>query len=111
MVSTIFAGSFSLPLSLPAAIASRTDFSISRCEVMPTFLRKPRRLLLKLSSFMTVSPLLRTILIGKPVPTLRWRGPPGPDHALRPHRIVQHVFAEIALGAVGARFGLGPRGI
>ena len=54
-VSTIFAGSFSLPLSLPAAIASRTAFSISRCEVMPTFLRNLRRLVLKTSSFMRAS--------------------------------------------------------
>src|SRR3954454_11896811 len=83
MVSTIFAGSFSLPFSLPAATASRTAFSISRCEVMPTFLRKPRRLALKRSSFIMVS------------------------LSLRPARIFQHVFAEIALAAIGARVGLG----
>src|SRR3954463_125731 len=83
MVRTIFAGSFSLPLSLPDATASRTAFSISRCEVMPTFLRKPRRLALKTSSFMMVS------------------------RCSRPARIVQHVFAEIALAAVGARVGVG----
>src|SRR6266581_2966509 len=54
-VRTILAGSFSLPLRRPAATASRTAFSISRCEVMPTFLRNPRRLLLKVSSFMVGS--------------------------------------------------------
>src|SRR6185369_10679047 len=75
------------PLSLPEATASRTAFSISRCEVMPTFLRKPRRLPLKLSSFMTISV------------------------ELRPHRIVEHVFAEIALRAIGARLGPGARGV
>src|SRR5256885_14144643 len=82
MVSTILAGSFSLPLRRPSPTASRMAFSISRCEVMPTFLRKPRRLPLKTSSFMIFSLNL-------------W-----------PYRIVQHVFAEIALAAVGARFGI-----
>src|SRR4029079_5006529 len=81
MVSTIFAGSFSLPLSLPASIASRTAFSISRCEVMPTFLRNLRRLALKTSSFMMAS--------------RSW-----------PRRIVQHLLGEIALGAIGARVGI-----
>src|SRR5215207_10707370 len=81
MVSTIFAGSFSLPLSLPASMASRTAFSISRCEVMPTFLRKLRRLVLKTSSFMGAS-------------------------RSRPCRIVQHLLGEIALGAVGAGIGI-----
>ena len=42
-------------LEAAAATASRTAFSISRCEVMPTFLRKPRRLVLNMSSFMMVS--------------------------------------------------------
>src|SRR5438552_5182357 len=82
MVSTILAGSFSLPLRRPSATASRMAFSISRCEVMPTFLRKPRRLPLKTSSFIMLS------------------------LNLRPHRIVQHVLAEVALAAVGARFGI-----
>src|SRR5713226_2717886 len=82
-VRTILAGSFSLPLRRPAAIASRTAYSISRCEVMPTFLRNPRRLVLKTSSFMMVSLILR------------------------PARVVQHVFAEIALAAVGAGVGVG----
>src|SRR5947199_2042636 len=81
MVSTIFAGSFSLPLSLPASTASRTAFSISRCEVMPTFFRNLRRLALKTSSFMRAS----------------W---------LRPDRIVQHLLGEIALRAVGAGIGV-----
>src|SRR3954467_9913248 len=81
MVSTIFAGSFSLPLSLPDATASRTAFSISRCEVMPTFLRNPRRLALKTSSFMRAS----------------W---------LRPDRIIQHLLGHIALGTVGASIGI-----
>src|SRR6185369_6641655 len=81
MVSTIFAGSFSLPLSLPDATASRTAFSISRCEVMPTFLRKPRRLALKTSSFMKGS--------------CSW-----------PDRIVQHLLGHIALGTVGADVGI-----
>src|SRR5262245_3736315 len=82
MVSTILAGSFSLPLRRPLATASRTAFSISRCEVMPTFLRKPRRLLLKLSSFMIASKRLRS------------------------HRIVQHLFGKVSLGAIGACVGI-----
>jgi hypothetical protein len=49
---------------------------------MPTFLRNPRRLVLKTSSFMVVS------FISRPV------------------RVVQHVFAEIALAAVGAGVGV-----
>src|SRR5262245_42462996 len=106
MVSTILAGSFSLPLRRPLATASRTAFSISRCEVMPTFLRKPRRLLLKLSSFMIASVFPAHDLIGKPVPTLRWRGPPGPDHRLRSHRIVQHLLGKVSLGAIGACVGV-----
>src|SRR5258705_4330605 len=56
-VRTILAGSFSLPLRRPASIASRTAFSISRCEVMPTFFRNLRRLALKTSSFMVASGL------------------------------------------------------
>src|SRR5476649_343875 len=51
MDSVIFAGSFSLPLSLPAEMAARTAFSISRWEVIPTFFRKFRRLVLNVSSF------------------------------------------------------------
>src|SRR5712691_11453563 len=81
-VRTILAGSFSLPLRRPASSASRTAFSISRCEVMPTFLRNLRRLALKTSSFMRAS----------------WSG-------LR--RIVQHVFAEVALAAVDAGVEVG----
>src|SRR3981081_255021 len=81
-VRTILAGSFSLPLRRPAATASRTAFSISRCEVMPTFLRNPRRLALKTSSFMAVSSFWDT-----------W--------------IVQHGFAEITLAAVGAVVEIG----
>src|SRR3954470_19430087 len=81
MVRTIFAGSFSLPLSFPASIASRTAFSISRCEVMPTFFRNLRRLALKTSSFMRAS----------------WLGP---------DRIVQHLLGHIALGTVGAGIGI-----
>src|SRR4029079_12908185 len=65
----------SLPLRRPEATASRTAFSISRCEVMPTFLRNLRRLVLNMSSFMMAS--------------LSW-----------PAGIVQHVFAEVALAAV-----------
>src|ERR1700724_841126 len=80
-VKTILAGSFSWPLRRPLASASRTAFSISRCEVMPTFLRNLRRLALKTSSFMMAS-------------------------CLGPCRVVQHVFAEIALRAVGARVGV-----
>src|SRR6476659_2928039 len=75
-VRTILAGSFSLPLRRPASIASRTAFSISRCEVMPTFFRNLRRLALKTSSFMRAS----------------WLGP---------DRIVQHLLGHIALGPVG----------
>src|SRR6266571_278954 len=82
-VRTILAGSLSLPLRRPSVTASRTAFSISRCEVMPTFLRNPRRLVLNTSSFMSIS------------------------CRLRPAWIVQHVFAEIALAAVGASFDLG----
>src|SRR3954471_22241883 len=80
-VSTTFAGSFSWPLRRPASSASRTAFSISRCEVMPTFLRNPRRLVLKTSSFMMAS----------------WS---------RPGRIVQHLLGEVSLGTVGARVGV-----
>src|SRR5262249_32787983 len=83
MVSTIFAGSFSLPLSLPASMASRMAFSISRCEVMPTFFRKPRRLELKTSSFMKAS----------------WK-------ISGTRRIVQHLLREVSLGAVGAGVGV-----
>src|SRR5580692_11030625 len=82
-VRTILAGSFSLPLRRPLATASRTAFSISRCEVMPTFLRNPRRLVLKTSSFMKAPSRLRVF------------------------RMVQHVFAEIALFAIGAGVGVG----
>src|SRR3954469_4379335 len=81
-VSTILAGSFSVPIRRPPATASRTAFSISRCEVMPTFLRNLRRLVLKMSSFMMAS--------------LSW-----------PARIVQHVFAEVALAAVDASVVVG----
>src|SRR5438552_1478688 len=56
-VRTILAGSFSLPLRRPASSASRTAFSISRCEVMPTFFKNLRRLALKTSSFMMTSGL------------------------------------------------------
>src|SRR5258708_39944790 len=59
-VRTILAGSFSLPLRRPASIASRTAFSISRCEVMPTFFRNLRRLALKTSSFMVASCCFRS---------------------------------------------------
>ena len=55
--------------------------AISRCEVMPTFLRNWRRLVLKTSSFTTACATLLS-------------------------RMVQHVFAEIALRAVGARDGI-----
>src|SRR5690349_5692639 len=81
MVSTIFAGSFSLPFSLPASMASRTAFSISHCEVTPTFFRNFRKLVLKMSSFMRAS----------------WS---------RPDRIVQHLLGHVALGAVGAGIGI-----
>ena len=73
----------SSPLRRPAATASRTAFSISRCEVMPTFFRNLRRLLLKTSSFMRPSWHLRVI------------------------RMVQHVFAEVALAPVGTGIELG----
>src|SRR6202035_6047803 len=81
-VRTILAGSFSLPLRRPASRASRTAFSISRCEVMPTFFRNLRRLVLKTSSFMAASLNLRMV------------------------RMVQHIFAEVALAAVGAGVGV-----
>src|SRR3954470_4278042 len=81
-VKTILAGSFSLPLRRPDSSASRTAFSISRCEVMPTFFRNLRRLALNASSFMVIS-CLRVIRVG------------------------HHVIGEVALLAVGA----GDRGI
>src|SRR5690242_21640756 len=56
IASDTFAGSASCPLSLPLASAARTAFSISRCEVMPTFLRNLRMLTLNTSSFMIASP-------------------------------------------------------
>jgi small-conductance mechanosensitive channel len=52
-VSVTFAGSASFPFSRPFATASRTAFSISRCEVMPTFFKKRLTLVLRASSFMT----------------------------------------------------------
>src|SRR2546423_567652 len=54
--SRILAGSFWLGLSAPRSAASRTAFSISRCEVTPTFLRNFRTLEFNASSFMIVSP-------------------------------------------------------
>ena len=54
-VRTIFAGSFSWPLRRPVSIASRTAFSISRCELTPTFFRNLRKLVLKTSSFTAAS--------------------------------------------------------
>src|SRR6202158_6378369 len=82
-VRTIWAGSFSLPLRRPVSTASRTAFSISRCEVMPTFFRNLRRLVLKTSSFMAASLNLRMVRMG------------------------QHIFAEVALAAGGAGGGGG----
>src|ERR1700751_6453391 len=87
MVRTILAGSFSWPLRRPEASASLTDSSISRCEVMPTFFKNLRRLVLKTSSFMRTSRISR------------------------PDRIVQHIFPEIALLLVGARDRIAALGV
>src|SRR5215813_576381 len=46
-----------LPAKIPAFTASLTAFSISRCEVTPTFLRNLRISLLKVSSFIVPSNL------------------------------------------------------
>src|ERR1700730_13070987 len=54
-VRTTLAGKASLPLSLPPLTAARTACSISRCEVMPTFLRNLRTLTFSTSSFMFAS--------------------------------------------------------
>src|SRR5690554_3829336 len=54
MVSTIRTGRGVLPLSLPLAAASRTAFSISRCDVTPTSLRNLRIDVLRASSFMVL---------------------------------------------------------
>src|SRR6202000_2826204 len=54
-VRTTLAGKASLPLSLPPLTAARTACSISRCEVMPTFLRNLRTLTFSASSFMIAS--------------------------------------------------------
>src|SRR5216684_1332950 len=75
--SRIVAGSFWLGLSAPRAAASRTAFSISRCEVMPTFLRNFRTLAFNASSFMIVSPLAPCLQNGKVA------GPCPSRHALR----------------------------
>src|SRR6516225_3938093 len=87
MVRTIWAGSFSWPFRRPAASASRTAFSISRCEVMPTFLRNLRRLALKTSSFIKAS---------------------SPQQLVR---MVQHPLRKVFLLAVGARDGGIARGV
>src|SRR5262245_52827429 len=50
-----FAGSVSLPLSLPFESDCRTAFSISRCPLIPTCFRNFRTLILKASSFMSLS--------------------------------------------------------
>src|SRR6266566_541470 len=97
MVKTIFAGSFSLPFRRPSASASRTAFSISRCEVMPTFFRNLRRLVLNTSSFINASQdslLCKTHFIQDSLTQ---------DSLML--RVVQHVFAEVALAAIGFRFG------
>ena len=52
--------SFSLPVSRPDETASRTAFSISRCEVTPTFLRNLRTLVFRASSFMIISSMACT---------------------------------------------------
>src|SRR5207253_6035906 len=83
----------------PAATASRTAFSISRCEVMPTFLRKPRRLLLKLSSFMMCS--ISAHDLDRKTGT-HFSG----SCDLGSHRIVQHLLGEITLDAIGAGIGV-----
>src|SRR4029453_10068033 len=55
--SFIRALSLSLAARSPAFIASLTAFSISRCEVTPTFLRNLRISILKVSSFIVPSNL------------------------------------------------------
>jgi hypothetical protein len=54
-VTVAVAGSFSFPLSLPSAKASRTAFSISRWALTPSVLRNLRILPLNTSSFMIAS--------------------------------------------------------
>src|SRR5215475_5631329 len=49
--------SLSLPAQIPAFTASLTAFSISRCEVTPTFLRNLRISILNVSSFIVPSNL------------------------------------------------------
>src|SRR6185369_16308158 len=58
-VRVIFAGSFSLPLSLPDLMAASTAASISRCECTPTCLRNLRMLMLNASWFIAASASLR----------------------------------------------------
>src|SRR6185312_3808924 len=55
IVSTTLALSLALSFTLPAASASRTAVSISRCEVTPTTLRNLRKSMLKRSSSMLLS--------------------------------------------------------
>src|SRR5215831_19628325 len=55
--SFIRALSLSLPARIPACTASLTAFSISRCEVTPTFLRNLRISILNVSSFIVPSNL------------------------------------------------------
>ena len=64
--NVIFAGSASLPLSLPLTTAARTAFSISRWEVTPTVLRNFLILVLSTSSFMAFLDLGRLTRIYKP---------------------------------------------
>src|SRR5690349_14402617 len=55
ILSTTLALSLVLSFTLPAASASRTAVSISRCEVTPTTLRNLRKSMLKRSSSMLLS--------------------------------------------------------
>src|SRR5260370_35141592 len=80
---------------------------------MPTFFRNLRRVALKTSSFMVASGLRfdHTLVTAWHEPLsfeARKRSSwPGMTKTLRVVRMVQHVFAEIALAAGGARGGVG----
>src|SRR5438552_15596827 len=55
------AGRGCVRLSGPRSAASRTAFSISRCDVTPTFLRNLRTLAFRASSFMLVAPRIEKL--------------------------------------------------
>src|SRR5258706_10604707 len=88
MVRVIFAGSASLPLSFPAAIARSTAVSISRCDCTPTIFRNLRMLMLKASGFMS------------PPRRLFFRG------GNRVERVLERVLGE-RVHALGEDVGLG----